>query len=279
WYPPGLVVTFSWGYAGRMAQTRRMKIRKIKGVGGGSLRLEGFSKEFDLDRVQRTRAFENATYVDVAVQIAKEHGYPEELINVPDADTVILPVYDLINQVAETDAAMLRRLVEDLPQFVFWMTEAGFYFNEPGYNKKPRRVIEYREGVLLGNVTGMSSDINLIRNPVKVTKKSHDPKAKKTKEASAGSEEEGPVLGPWEPGLSEKGEEVGVLFDAKTGTSTKTYQKGNTIVYYQGGLPVLLSVVASTDQEEVSPTSETDQAGVQQEANQKIKKKKNKRIK
>jgi len=279
WYPPGLKVAFSWGYAGRLAQSRVMKIRKIKGAGTGTLRLEGYSKEFDLDRDQKTRAFENVTYVDVAVSIAQEHGYPDELINIPDTETFILPVYELINQTAETDAAFLRRLAQDLPQFVFWMTEAQFYFNEPGYSKKPRRVIEYREGTFLGNVTGMESDLNLIRNPVKVTKKAHDPKAKKTKTATAGSEEEGAVLGPWEPGLFEKGQEVGTFLDPKTGTVTKTYQKGNEIVYYQGGLPVLLDVVGSKDQEEVGPTSETDQAGIQQEANQKIKKKKNKRIK
>jgi len=278
-YPPGLVVTFSWGYAGRMAQPRTMKIRKMKGAGTGTLKAEGFSKEFDLDRVQQTRAFENVTYVDVAITIAQEHGYPLELINVPDQEEVILPVYELINQTAETDAAFLRRLANDLPQFVFWMSESQFYFNEPGYKKKPRRVIEYREGSLLGNVTGLDSDLNLIRNPVKVTKKAHDPKAKKTKEATAGSQEEGPVLGPFEPGLYEKGQEVGTLYDPKTGTTTTTYQKGNEIVYYQGGLPVLVDVVGNQDQEEVAPTSETDQAGVQQEANQQIKKKKSKRIK
>ena len=279
WYPPGLVVSFTWGYAGRLAQPRVMKIRKIKGAGTGSLRMEGFSKEFDLDRVQRTRAFENVTYVDVAVQIAQEHGYPLELINVPDQEELILPVYELINQTAETDAALLRRLAQDLPQFVFWMTEAQFYFNEPGHSKKPRRVLEYRQGNLLGNISGINSDVNLLHSPVKVTKKAHDPKAKKTKQASAGSQEEGAVLGPWEPGLFEKGQEVGELFDPKTGTHTKVYQKGNEIVYYQGGLPVLLDEVKSKDQEELGPTSETDQAGVQQEANQQIKKKKNARIK
>lgn len=282
YYPPGLQVSFSWGYAGRMARPRLMKIRKIKGAGERHLILEGYSKEFEMDRVMRTRAFFNVTYVEIAEQIAAEHGYPFEAINIPDPEELILPVYEVVNQSAETDAAFLRRLADDLPQFVFWMDERQFYFNEPGHDKKPRRVIEYRSGMLLGNVTGLDSDLNLISNPVRITKKSRDPKTKETKTAVAegGISDMSAALGKYEPDLFGLGQEVGTVFDTPTGTHDLFDLEGS-LVYYEGGVPIWVGVAqpaGNEEQEEEDPTSETDQKGIQQEADQKLKKKKSRRV-
>lgn len=278
-YPAGIAVRFRFGYPNNLTQPRSFTIRKMKGAGNEILTVTGFSAEFALDNEKKNREFVNVTYVDIATEIALEAGYPLDRIVVPTPREFNLPFYESVNQVAETDAQFLRRLAKDLPNIVFWMDESYFHFHEPQHGKRPRRVIEYKTGMLIGNVVGLDSDLNLVQKPDKVTKKGYDQKAKQEKSAVANSQQEGKVLGAYEPGLFDKGATNSLIYDSKTGIGVETYVLGDHVVEYnEGGLPVVVGLVEK-EQAEVAPSTADDSTALQAEADQKLKKKKGSRIK
>lgn len=274
WYPPGIAISSRFGWSdGILTPLRTMKIKRLKFKGTSDLALEGFSQEFEMDKVQKTRTFEDTNYAGVADFIAFDYGYQPDNVIVTDDDVF----HDAVPQMGETDAHFLRRLAKEL-DFVFWADEREFHFHERDYSEKPRHLLEFRRGELLGNISGLDGDLNLIRSPQTVKKKGWDPKKKKEVESTADGTDSGNTLGAFEPGLfpSEK-TFVGVRFDDVFGVVRK-YQVGSDIVEERDGQLVTVGVASETQSKEESSTAQSDEeAG--QDAKKTLKKKKNQRIK
>ncbi|MCA9559740.1 MAG: phage late control D family protein, partial [Myxococcales bacterium] len=100
----GATLEVSWGYPGNMAVPRRVVVKKLKGF--TTLTVEGQATSVLMNREAKTRSWENVTRAEVARQIAEEHGYAGELVDVEDSEEI----FDVLNQSGETDARFLRRL-------------------------------------------------------------------------------------------------------------------------------------------------------------------------
>ena len=69
----GALLEVSWGYRGAMAPPRRVVVQKTKGF--EVLILEAHAVSVLMHRQERTRRFEHQSASDVALLIAREHGF------------------------------------------------------------------------------------------------------------------------------------------------------------------------------------------------------------
>ena len=78
----GAVLEVAWGYPGNMSVPRRVVVKKLKGF--STLTLEGEATSILMNREAKTRSFENVTRSQVARQLAEEHGFEGELLDIED---------------------------------------------------------------------------------------------------------------------------------------------------------------------------------------------------
>ena len=83
---------------------KRQVVKKLKGF--QTLTIEGQATSVLMNREAKTRSWANKSRADVVREIAAEHGYEGEFLDVEDTGEVL----DTISQSAETDARFLRRL-------------------------------------------------------------------------------------------------------------------------------------------------------------------------
>jgi phage protein D len=129
----------SWGYPVRMTPPREIVIKKVRGF--QRLQVEGFSRGVLLDRVEQTRAWADVKRSDVVREIAEANGFAEGQRFIQDTEIV----YDTINQAAETDARLLRRLAQ-AEDFEFFVGPDGLHWHDPGYGEPIRHRWEYYAG-------------------------------------------------------------------------------------------------------------------------------------
>lgn len=122
----------SWGYVGNMAPARQVTITKV--TGSTTLKVEGVSKSFIMDRVPRSRTFENRTRSEVVQTIAAEYGYGDTVRDIDDTEDKIRT----ISQPSITDAAFLRRLANK-EGFEFYIDFDGFHWHERRTKQLPKR--------------------------------------------------------------------------------------------------------------------------------------------
>ena len=92
----GAVLEVSWGYPGNMSVPRRVVIKKLKGF--STLTAEGQALSALMNRESKTRNWENVTRAEVARELAEEHGYEGQFIDVDDTEETL----DVISQTSET---------------------------------------------------------------------------------------------------------------------------------------------------------------------------------
>jgi phage protein D len=179
----GSVLEVSWGYAGNMAPPRRVSVRSLKGF--GALTLEGLALSTLMNRETRTRAFENKTVSDVVREIAQEHGFEGQFLQVDDTSEVL----DVLNQCAETDARFLRRLAAR-DELEFWVDDTGLHFHERRQDVAPTHVLTWFCDPGRGDILSVNVESDLVRRVGKVTVKARDPKDKVTLASSSTSADE-----------------------------------------------------------------------------------------
>jgi phage protein D len=116
---------------------------------------------------------------DVAMAIAREHGFA-------DAWTVIEPttrIHDVLNQAAETDAALLRRLASR-EGYVFYIDDTGFHFHPENLRPAPSHILGWRTESDVP-VTSINVENDVMRRIGKVSVRGRDPLTRTTREASA----------------------------------------------------------------------------------------------
>jgi phage protein D len=176
----GALLEVSWGYRGAMAAPRRVVVQKMKGF--EVLTLEAHALSILMHRHERTRRFEHQRASDVALAIAREYGFA-------DAWTVIeatTRLHDVLNQAAETDAALLRRLASR-EGYVFYLDDTGFHFHAEDLRPAPTHVLGWRTGSDVP-VTSISVENDVMHRAGKVSVRGRDPLTRSTREGAANSD-------------------------------------------------------------------------------------------
>jgi len=174
----GSTLEVSWGYPGHMAPPRRVVVRKLKGF--STLTVEGRATSVLMDREVKTRVFEGVTRADVARAVAQEHGFEGSFLDVDD--TFVL--FDVINQAAETDARLIRRLA-NREGFEFYVDDGGFHFHERRQSAAPTHVFTWYADPHRGDVLSINVESELSRRVGRVTVRGRDPLTRSTIEQSA----------------------------------------------------------------------------------------------
>lgn len=174
----GALLEVSWGYPGHMASPRRVVVKKLKGF--QTLTVEGLALSVLLHRIARTRGWHHQRRSDVARAIAAEHGYTGEFVDIEDTALA----QGTINQVAETDARLLRRLAAR-EGFVFLVDDAGFHFRRRNHAAPPTHVLTWYADPGRGDLISVNVESDLARRVGRVEVRGRDPMAKTTITAHA----------------------------------------------------------------------------------------------
>jgi len=164
----GATLEVSWGYPGNMAVPRRVVVKKLKGF--TALTVEGQATSVLMNREAKTRSWADVTRAEVARQIAEEHGYEGQLVNVEDTKEV----FDVINQAGETDARFLRRLAAR-EEFEFYVDDGGFHFHERRQEAPPTHVFTWYSDPGRGDVLSVNVESDLVKRAGRVTVRGRDP--------------------------------------------------------------------------------------------------------
>lgn len=176
----GAVLEVSWGYPGNMSVPRRVVVKKLKGF--GTLTVEGQALSALMNREAKTRSWENVTRSEVARQIAEEHGYEGQFIDIDDTEETL----DVVNQTAETDARFMRRLAAR-EELEFYVDDGGFHFHERRQNAAPTHVFTWYADPGRGDVISVNVESDLVRRAGRVSVRGRDPLQRTTVEASTTS--------------------------------------------------------------------------------------------
>jgi phage protein D len=177
----GATLEVSWGYPGNMSVPRRVVVKKLKGF--NTLTVEGQATSVLMNRESKTRNWEDVTRSEVARQIAEEHGYEGEFIDIEDSEEV----FDVINQSGETDARFLRRLAPR-EEFEFYVDAGGFHFHERRQNAAPTHIFTWYADPGRGDVISINVESDLVKRAGRTTVRGRDPMRRATIDSSTSNE-------------------------------------------------------------------------------------------
>ena len=171
-FEKGTKLRVSWGYAGAMAPPRVVTVLSVKGA--RTLTVEAQGGAVEMDKVGRTRSFDNRTRSDIVRQIAEENGFAEAEQFIEDT-TVRAPV---TSQGGLTDAKFCKRLA-DLEHFEFFVDFDGFHWHPRRLGQKPVRKLAYYLPPNVGDIIDFNVENDVTAKPGKVETKGRDPLTKK----------------------------------------------------------------------------------------------------
>jgi phage protein D len=174
----GAILEVSWGYPGNMAPPRRVVVKKVKGF--STITVEGQALSVLMNKEAKTRCFEDKTRSDIVRQIAEEHGFQGEFVDIDDTEEV----FDVINQTSETDARFLRRLAAR-EEYEFYVDQGGFHFNERRQEAAPTHVFTWYADPGSGDVISINVESDLVKRVGKVTVRGRNPMTRTTVESSS----------------------------------------------------------------------------------------------
>lgn len=102
-------VRVSWGYPGNMAPSRECVIRKVTGF--TQLKIEARGMAVVMNRVTRSRTWENMSIPEIARQIARENGYGDDSTDIQDSVTVQASTPPTDTEIAQARTAQFRASV------------------------------------------------------------------------------------------------------------------------------------------------------------------------
>ena len=232
----GSILEVQWGYPGRLAQARQCVINKTSGW--NPLQIEANAKSILMDRELRNRTFENMTRSQIVAKIAKENGYEGDSQHIEETKTV----YEVVTQARLSDAQFLRSIANK-EGFEFFVDFDGLHWHSRNLGQKPLRKLVYFSDPGRGEVLGISVDGDIMKRPTSVTMRGRDPIERQDIEARSDN-----ASTSGRASLGEVMEQV----DARTGQSL-----GTTVI--------------NTAHDETLPTTETSEAGAQQQADGRFK--------
>lgn len=198
----GAFLEVSWGYPGEMAPPRRVIVKSMKGF--QTLTIEGQALATMMNHQAKTRRWEGVTRAEVVRLIAAEHGYDGPFTDIENSKVVL----DVVSQIAETDARLLKRLAAK-EGFAFFVNGSGLHWHRRRQEAPPSHVFTWYSDDR-GEVLSINVESDLVKRAGSVSVKGRDPLAKTTIEASSSADAAKRVtLG-----------DILEVVDPKTGTTT-----------------------------------------------------------
>lgn len=176
----GNIIIASWGYPSRMTPRRRLVITKV--TGSLQLTIEARAQSVLMNRTVQNRVFENMRRSDVVRQIAEEHGYGSDSVDIEDTSEV----RETIQQSRLTDAQFVRRLANE-EGFEFFVDFDGMHFHQRRVDQRPVRVYRYFHDPTLGEILSFNIENDVTARPGRVRVRARDPINGETNEASSGN--------------------------------------------------------------------------------------------
>lgn len=174
----GQKVLCSWGWPGAMGVPRRLIITEIRG--GNPLIVKAHDTSLLLDRMKRSRLWEDATDSDAVYEIAAAHGYAGTLAAIEETDARWPSIVQPGNL---TDAAMLTRLAQR-NGFVWYIDATGLHWHRRPDAAAPTHTFIYRADPGIGTILDEPRiEANLSKGVATVKVLARDPKTKQFVEA------------------------------------------------------------------------------------------------
>jgi uncharacterized protein len=176
----GAILEVSWGYPGQMSPPRRVVLKSMKGF--LSLKVEGQALSALMNQQQKTRRWEKKSRADVVREVARENGYEGAFADLDDTKETL----DVINQAAETDARLLKRLAVR-EGFAFFVDGSGLHWHRRRQQTPPTHTFTWLNDER-GEVLSVSVESELARRVGSSTVKGRDPLSKTTVESSSSAD-------------------------------------------------------------------------------------------
>ncbi len=165
----GTSLFVSWGYVGNTTPVREMIIQSVKGA--LQLTIEAHGKGTLMNKLARSRVFENMTRSAIVKQVAQENGYQkDEVLHIRDTEVV----HPIVTQAKQTDAQFLKRLA-DIEGFEFFIDFDGLHWHPRDVGQKPTRLLMYYLPPEVGDVVSFSIDNDVTAKPGAIVLKGRDP--------------------------------------------------------------------------------------------------------
>lgn len=172
--PREAVVTRSFGaHKAHHSKTVSLKASHGKSEGGVRLKIEAIGKEYLMNKVLKSRTFENKKRSDVAKQIAEENGYGPSEQDIEDTSVVL----SQITQARMSDYQFLRDLA-NREGYQVYTDASGFHFHRRKLGQKPAKTLTYYiDGT--GTIISFSIETSGVAKPGAVNAVGRDPLKKK----------------------------------------------------------------------------------------------------
>lgn len=177
----GNAMIVAWGYAGRTTPPTSIIIQSI--TGGTVINVTAYAKSVLMNKVKRSRTFENMKRSDIVAKIATENGYGSSAQFIDDTE-VSLPH---THQARMTDAEFLQHLARR-EGFVFYVGPDGLHFERRKMNTAPVRQFIYYSDPEQGDVLTFNVENDITVTPGVVHAKGRDPLNKNDIDETASNE-------------------------------------------------------------------------------------------
>ncbi len=174
----------SWGYPGRMAPTRICVIRKVTGF--TQLRVEANGIEVVMNRVTRSRTFENMTTTEIIRQIARENGYGDDAVDIQDTTER----REYVVQANLTDYQFIRRLGHQL-NYEFFLDWDGLHFHERRLDQRSARTVTWYTEQVQPEVISIDIKSDLSGRPGRSRVRRRDPLNREDQDSAADNSSDG----------------------------------------------------------------------------------------
>lgn len=171
-WKPGNKLLVTWGYPGSMAPQRECLIQKVRGF--TTLSIEAQSGAVLMNKITKSKTYENTRRSEIVHAIAKDYGYGDDQRDIDDTEEV----YEHIVQGYETDAQFLKRLA-DLEHYEFFVDFDGLHWHERRVGQRPLRVLQYFLPPAVGDILACDVENDIFAKPGRVVAKGRDPLTKK----------------------------------------------------------------------------------------------------
>ncbi len=183
-FEKGTRLRLSWGYAGRMSPIRAVVVQKV--TGALQLKVEAQGAGVLMNKVARTRTYENTTRSELVHALAKENGFGDSERFIEET-TRMIPVQ---TQSGMTDFQFLKRLA-GLEGFEFFIDFDGLHWHPRRLGQKPVKEYQYYLPPLVGDILNFDIDNDVTAKPGAAKVAARDP-LKKTDVTATGSDKTTP---------------------------------------------------------------------------------------
>lgn len=174
-------IRVTWGYPGRMAPARVCVIRKVTGF--TQLKVEAHGLEVVMNRITRSRTFENMTIHEVITQIARENGYGSDAVDIQETEGR----REHIVQANMTDYQFIRRLAHQV-NYEFFMDWDGLHFHERRLEQRSQKTVTWYQEQVRSEILGINIKSDITAQPARTRVHNRNPVERNSNDAASTNE-------------------------------------------------------------------------------------------